>query len=234
MRILIFFLILFCNPSFAAPDVKTYIPEKAYKYVPVMKKELDAYFPTFPVHHYFGGLAEIESCIYLTHKRCWDPSSKLESPRELGIGIPQLTKAYNKDGSIRFDVLADLRRAHPVELKELNWQNIESRPDLQFRGMIFLTKGNWNRFSNIPNVFEQIKFTDAAYNGGAGGVNNERRACGLAKGCNPKVWTGNVERYCLKSKKPLYGNRSACDINRDHVRDVFIRMPKYESLFTKK
>lgn len=72
-------------------------------------------------------------------------------------------------------------------------------------------------------------FADAAYNGGIGGLDRERRVCNLTKGCNPKRWYGHVENYCLKSKTALYGQRSACDINRHHVKDVIIyRSPKYE------
>lgn len=70
------------------------------------------------------------------------------------------------------------------------------------------------------------------YNGGMGGVNNERRACGLRKDCNPQFWFDNVERTCMKSKKPLYSGRSACDINRHHVHDVFqVRASKYRVFF---
>jgi hypothetical protein len=37
-----------------------------------------------------------------------------------------------------------------------------------------------------------------------------------------------VERHCLKSRQPIYGSRSACDINREHVRNVFlVRRAKY-------
>jgi hypothetical protein len=44
-----------------------------------------------------------------------------------------------------------------------------------------------------------------------------------------------VERHCLKSRQPLYGNRSACDINREHVKNVFqVRLAKYERAFREK
>jgi hypothetical protein len=71
---------------------------------------------------------------------------------------------------------------------------------------------------------------DAAYNGGIDGVLNERRACGMTDNCDPQQWWGNVERVCLKSKAPLYGTRSACDINRHHVKDVWLRMDRYKCI----
>ena len=79
-----------------------------------------------------------------------------------------------------------------------------------------------------------MAFADAAYNGGVTGVNNERRACKMTIGCDPSKWFGHTENLCLKSKAALYGNRSACTINRHHVRDVlFTRATKYELLYRK-
>ena len=88
----------------------------------------------------------------------------------------------------------------------------------------------YNRYSVAPK--DAYAFADAGYNGGLGGVNNERRACKLASWCDPNKWFDNVEKLCLKSKAALYGNRSACDINRHHVRDVLlVRSTKYNQYF---
>lgn len=69
MKIMIFLLlILFTDNVYSYPDVKTYIPEQAYQYLPVIKKETDNLFKEFPYSFYFGALIEHESCITLTHK----------------------------------------------------------------------------------------------------------------------------------------------------------------------
>ena len=84
--------------------------------------------------------------------------------------------------------------------------------------------------SNSP--LDALAFADAAYNGGRGGLDRERRACLIDRACDHTKWFDNVEHYCLKSKKALYGNRSACDINRHHVKDVvLIRANKYQKYF---
>jgi len=76
-----------------------------------------------------------------------------------------------------------------------------------------------------------LQFGDAGYNGGVAGVQRERRACALTDGCDPGQWFGHVERHCLKSRAPIYGTRSACDINREHVRAVFgVRRARYVGL----
>lgn len=87
------------------------------------------------------------------------------------------------------------------------------------------------KYSESP--IEAYAFADAAYNGGIGGLDNERRACKLASWCDHTKWFDNVEKLCLKSKVALYGNRSACDINRHHVKDVLlIRSSKYVPYFS--
>jgi membrane-bound lytic murein transglycosylase MltF len=81
----------------------------------------------------------------------------------------------------------------------------------------------------VPDTLEALAFADAAYNGGIAGVNLERKACYVTKGCDSNKWFGHTEKICLKSKLALYGNRSACDINRHHVRDVLLVRPnKYK------
>ena len=177
-------------------------------------------------------MIEHESCISLTHSRCWNPTSRLRSAREEGAGLGQITRAFNNDGSTRFDALTELRTRHPKELAEWNWKNVYTRPDLQIRGIIL--KSHDDYMSLLPYSFDSLqarKFADAAYNGGLGGVNKERRACRISLTCDPGKWDQNVELFCLKSKVALYGQRSACDINRHHVKDVFdVRTNKYRLL----
>lgn len=98
------------------------------------------------------------------------------------------------------------------------------------------SKDNYESFLPYSfNTLEALAFADAAYNGGLKGVNEERRACLLTKGCDHTKWFGNTELLCLKSKAALYGNRSACDINRHHVTDVILtRSSKYNLYYLSK
>lgn len=187
-----------------------------------------------PKAHLLASLIEHESCISLKHPRCWDPRSRLKSAREEGAGFFQLTRAYHvPSGELRFDTIQELRHSYPRYLKELSWHNVYDRPDLQIRAGILLSREVFLQFAPYSyNTEEALAFADAAYNGGVSGVNNERRACKLATNCDHTKWFDNTERFCLKSRKPLYGNRSACDINRHHVRDVLlIRSHKYKPFF---
>ena len=226
-------LSLFMTLAFSAPiryDVKIYIPPNFFKIKDVVLKEQHRLMPNFPYEGYFFALSEHESCITLTSKRCLDPTARLLTSKEEGAGIPQLTRTFRKDGTVKMDVLTDMARRYNRELKELSWKNVYKRPDLQIRAMVILYKENYDSFMFIPNKLERVKFSDSAYNGGRGWLNKERIACGVSKNCNPQIYSYNVERYCLRSKKALYGTRSPCDINRHHVTDVIdVRMPKYQS-----
>lgn len=215
-----------------AYNEKTYIPEKAYALLPMVIQEHEKHFPKFRYVPYFMALAEHESCVTLTSKRCMDPKARLKTHREEGGGVYQLTRAYNSNGSIRFDSLSGMRRSHFTELKDLQWSTIYQRPDLQVRAGILMTRDNWETLYNIKEPYQRLQFTDSAYNGGMGGVNRRRRACGLTKGCDASKWFNHVEKHCPGLKKAIYGRRSACDINNNHVRNVLLtKMPKYNDMY---
>lgn len=204
------------------------IPVKAFNHKATIAAELDEIFPEFKDRSYVPALIEHESCIRLTHKRCWSSTSQLKSQRELGVGLGQITKAYNADGSLRFDSLNDLRNRYRLLLQEASWDTIYQRPDLQIRMIVLMLRDNWNRLHMVKNDDARRDMMDVSYNGGSGNLQKERRVCGMMKDCDPNIWFKNVERYCQRSRKILYGDRSACDISRDHPRDViFNRLPKY-------
>ena len=141
--------------------------------------------------------------------------------------MASFTRAWNVNtGRLRFDVVQELREKHPKELGELTWENVYSRPDLQIIGIYFKLKENYDLYKDTR---EPLAFADAAYNGGNSDVYKERRACHLGKDCDPNIWFNNVEKFCVKSRAVHTGGRSACDINRHHVRDVFLRAEKYRN-----
>ena len=229
MKKLIWLLVLFSGLTFGQTD---YIPQQAFDYRDTIKSELDNYFSELYNYNYVPSLVEHESCISLKHSRCWKPTSKLKTAREEGAGLSMITRAYNPDGSIRFDSLAAMRDKYRQELRDAKWETIYQRPDIQLRIMILMLRDDYKKLYAIENPEHRMQMVDAAYNGGLGGVLKERRACGLAQNCNPNVWFNNVEKTCLKSKKVLYGTRSACDINRHHVHDVFHNnIPKYNKSY---
>lgn len=206
------------------------VPARAHQHLPTLATEIDRAWQDIPMRAYVPGLIEHESCISLTHSRCWSPTSRLKTAREEGAGLGQLTRAWRADGAVRFDALAEMRDRHPA-LRELDWATIYQRPDLQMRAVVLKVRGDFQALRAVVDPLQRLAMADAAYNGGLGGVNNERRACQLAAGCDPQRWWDHVELKCLKSRAALYAGRSPCDINRHHVVDVLRhRAPKYIGL----
>ena len=204
-----------------------YIPAAAEVHRHTLAAEQRQHWPDHPRPELLPALVEHESCITLRHSRCWNPGSRLKSAREEGAGLGQITRAWRPDGGLRFDALAEMRDRHPA-LREWSWANVYQRPDLQLRAVVLKVRGDYMGLRVVNDPWQRLAFADAAYNGGMTGLQRERRACGLKAGCNPEFWFGHVEHVCLKSRQPLYGGRSACDINRHHVHDVLnVRAPKY-------
>ena len=229
MKHLVWLIAFVSSLTFAEVD---FIPPQAFEYKEIIKSEIVKYFPDLYEYNYIPSLAEQESCIHLKHKKCFNSSSQLLSKREQGLGLFQTTRAFREDGSLRFDTLQAMKNNYKLELKEASWSTYKDRPDLQIRSAILMLRDDYKKLYNVSNSEYRTQMTDAAYNGGLGGVLKERRACGMALNCNPSIWFNNVEKYCLKSKKALYGTRSACDINREHVSILWnIRLPKYKKYY---
>jgi hypothetical protein len=188
----------------------------------VLKKEQKHYWPDHPDPAILAALVEQESCVSLKSRSCWNPAAKLKTSREEGAGLGQITRAYRADGSLRFDSLEGLREQYAPELAGFSWGNVYQRPDLQLRALVLMSRDAAKPFKGLV---AWLAFGDAAYNGGVTGVQKERRACKLSSECDPSQWFSNVELHCLKSRQPLYGGRSACDINREHVRNVLLVRP---------
>lgn len=114
----------------------------------------------------------------------------------------------------------------------MSWDNIRTRPDLQIRSIILMTRDTYKKLYKMSDDYQRLAATDAAYNGGLRSVYQRRQKCGLTANCDPQIWFDNLERMVVKSTKPLYGGRSAQSINDHHVRDVLLtRMPKYKQFF---
>lgn len=223
VAIILFGLLMVFAPRAKAAE----LPAGFATYGPVLAAEQRRIWPAHPDPAALAALVEQESCTSLRAKSCWNPGASLKTAREEGAGMGQITRAYRADGALRFDSLAGLREQYGADLAGLTWATVYARPDLQLRALVLMSRDAARSFRVVPAP-AMLAFGDAAYNGGIGGVQKERRACMLTDGCDPGRWFGHVERHCLKSHAALYGGRSACDINREHVKNVLtVRRSKY-------
>lgn len=216
-------LILMSTSSRAAEP-----PTAALPLLPILKAQQQTYWPDMALPSALGAQVEQETCISLTSRGCWNPKAELKTSREQGVGLGQLTRAFRADGSTRFDALSELVAAHPKELAGLSWQN-RYDPTLQLRALVLKDKQGCNLVRDAKTPSDQLAMCFAAYNGGIGGLNSDRRSCAGTKGCDPGKWFGNVEHTSLKAKTavPGYG-KSFFAINRGYVQNIMIvRRPRY-------
>lgn len=226
------------GPDFSAPEVYIEdtiipkpplpkIPDRAVALMPDVIKAIDDIWPDMPMRSYFPAQIEAESCITLTHSKCWNPRAELKTSREYGFGLGQITIAYNADGSERFNVFKEVKRQHP-DLKNWEWED-RYNPLLQIKAIVVKNRVNWGAITwPTHDLDNKMAFLATYYNGGS--PVRDRNLCVNTKGCDPSKWWGNVELYSVKSKTKLkeYGNRSLFEISREYPRKVLIdKRPKY-------
>ena len=205
------------------------LPKLAEVYLPLLMSVSAAQWPGGVEPWVMAAQVEKESCISLKHSKCWSPMAELKTSRENGIGFGQFTRAYNADGSTRFDKISELRAANPVELAGWSW---DRRYDAvyQLKGLVLADSKSYSKFSKLAATpMDAWRFTLAGYNGGDGTVMQSRLMCSSVAACDKNVWYGNVELHSNKSRAKWKGyGESAFDINRGYVRKIEARAPYYK------
>lgn len=212
-------------------SVRTLVPLAAQDLAPLAVREIERIWPDIPRRSYLGALVEQETCISLSHRWCWSPTAQLKTAREEGAGLGQFTRAWHADGRERFDALAEVRAMAPADLDELNWSSVYQRADLGLRAMLVKLRDCDKRLQRL-GMFDdlvRVAFCDAAYNGGYGGLQSDRKLCALKTGCDPGQWFNEVEHTSGKSRTKWQGyGKSAFEINREHVEMTLnVRRLKY-------
>jgi hypothetical protein len=205
----------------AAVRLFSALPALALVYLPVLLGEIDARFHAFPDPAIMAGQIEQETCPSLTSKKCWNPRAELKTSREYGFGLGQLTIAYREDGSERFNTFNEVRM-YDSTLAAWEWRD-RYDAERQLRALVLKNKLNWDSIKFAASEKDRTEFMLYAYNGGLGAVLQDRRLCEQTAGCNPGVWTGNVELTGTKSRKAfggVYGDQSPHSITRAYVKNI--------------
>lgn len=225
------FLLQFALFAYCIPAAAAGIPKGAVQYLPELVSVQQDIWPSAPMPSFLAAQVEQESCISLTHSKCWNPRAELKTKRENGIGFGQFTRAYRADGSIRFDKISELAATHK-SLRGWSWEN-RYDPHYQLTAIVEMDKAIYGRQKNAATERDRLSFTLSAYNGGEAGVLQDRRLCANTRGCDSTRWLGHVAKTSLKSKVPHPGyKKSFYAINREYVTNVLdVRRPKYDPYF---
>ena len=203
------------------------LPKNAPALIPVVRQACDELWPTIPYCSFMASKIEQESCISLTHSKCWSPYAELKTAREYGFGLGQITVAYNKNGTERFNVWKDLIKKDKTLKDKWTWENRFDAP-MQIRASFIKSKMSFDsiRFQ-VADITEHMAFGAVTYNSGS--VLIDRRLCIDVKGCDPSKWFGNVELYSSKSRIAQKGyGKSFFEISREYPKNIlFVRRPKY-------
>ena len=220
---LVLAVVLAMMTSIARADT---VPDRAKQYIPVLQSEQQRLWPDMPQPAVMAAQVEQETgpC---PGRQCWNPRAELRTSRERGVGLGQITR------TARFDGLAGLRDAHKQELAGWSWDDASIYdPRLQLRGLVLQDRMTWRLVLGAQEPRERMAMMLAAYNGGVGGLNSDRKLCGATTGCDKSKWFGHVERTSLKAKTAIKGyGQSFFEINRGYVRNILgVRLGKYEGL----
>ncbi len=197
------------------------IPERAVLYLPVLREQIRAVWPGLSMPAALAGQVEQETCPSVTHKKCWNPRAELKTKREYGFGLGQVTVTK------RFNNFEEVKKLD-AKLRSWKWEE-RYDPARQLRALVVMDRAAYHRLGFAANAYERLAFMLSAYNGGLGGVMQDRRLS-LSAGVNPDKWFDNVERFSYKSKTKAHGyGQSFFEINRGYVRNILkVRMEKYK------
>lgn len=227
---LLILLVLAALVSCTARGLAQEVPPRAKVHAPQLSIAQQEYWPDAPMPWFMAGQVEKESCLSLTHSKCWNTRAELKTSREYGFGLGQVTIAYHADGSVRFNKWAELRTRHP-ELRRWSW---EERFDASYQltALVLMDRSLCRAFPDAFSIEDLLGFCLSAYNGGEGGVRQDRRLCSNTDGCNSRRWFGHVELHSMKTRMPWKGyGKSAYQINREYPHEVRARRSKYKQYF---
>ena len=210
------------------------MPPQAMQYFPHLADEASTTLRGEVHPAILASQVEQESCITLTHKRCWNPRVEFKTAREQGFGLAQITITYDKQGHEVMNRFKDLQKIDPL-LAEWRWDD-RFNPRYQLRALAVGDRGCLPYALGATGE-DRVAMAMACYNGGPGskkkktGLSGDRIVCRATANCDPNRWWGNVELTSTKGKVPAVGyKKSFFEINRDYVRRILReRATKYRA-----
>ena len=218
-KVAFLFGLIWLAASFISPRIAGAASEpsaKAKKYLPVLKTAIDTHWPAAPMRHYIAGQIEQESA-------GWNERAELKTSREYGIGLAQITIAYNADGSERFN---NFKAAQKI-FRDWKW---EDRFNVKYQ-LGYAVINDRSSFRQVARLFRdddsRWRASLVAYNAGYGTV-LQRRALAVRSGVPADRWVGGLDQVAMGYEKKLLYGRPLVKMRNEYPRIICdVRAPKY-------
>lgn len=215
-------LLCFSCQGFAAKKPKNQVLDRAKPYLQFLSETINSFWNGAPLKHYIPAQIEQESL--------WRVKAALKTSREYGIGLSQVTIAYNKDGTERFNNFLNAKNKYK-ELKNWKW---EDRYNPKYH-MIFIVLEDRYLFGMNKRLFNNNKDRWAgslvSYNAGHGTVQKRRALCKVTGGCNYELWFGGLDTVSMKFEKRILYGRTLAKMRNEYPHNVInVRSHKYMGL----
>lgn len=216
------------SSSSARGQLKEFIPPLAVTYAPLAYKAQQSVWPELEAPRYMMGQIEQESCISLKSKKCWNPTVELKTEREYGFGLGQCTVTK------KFSCFTESQTYDKV-LATWTWED-RYNPEMQVRAMAWKDKKEWVVMKFAATEKDRLAMAYSAYNGGRGGLLQDRKLCATTPNCDATIWYSKdgklgISEVSYKSKVAAKGyGKSFFAINREYPDLIFQRSVKYEPL----
>lgn len=214
MRIVLCIMMLIIPVTLNADQVVI----RAEKYVPILQEIINSYW--FDIPYKEIPMAQIEQ------ESSWKEKATLNTSREKGMGLTQITIAYSKDGTERFNNFKNAVKMK--QLKDWDWKNDPYNVRYQLSYMILKDKSNYNLVSKyMKNDKESFRSLLVCYNAGYGRW-LQRRTIAKTNGLSNNIWNGGLDSSCSSVEKStiLYG-RDLCSTVNEYPIKIELKSKNY-------
>lgn len=212
-RVVLAFVILLCLILWLA------VPSARADNLQVLSTTINRNWPDAPMRHIMAGQVQQESS--------WKERATLNTSRELGRGLVQLTIAYRPDGSERFNAYRDAVRSYRA-LADWNWQQDPYNVAYQLTYLVLRDRGQFavTRRSMADDA-EAWRSALVCYNAGEGRWLG-RIANARLMGLDRTRWNGGLEHAHSKSEDRLLYGRKLWQAVNEYPVIIFRKAARYE------
>jgi hypothetical protein len=224
------FLLIILFPAFCYSYTDVQVLRQAQTHLPQLDSLITQHWPDNNCRAFIAGQIEQETCASL--KKCWNSTTELKTEREYGFGLGQITVAFNKDGSERFNSFVEAKKKYKELLGAWKWED-RYNVTAQLTYIVLECKTSFVKWRNsFDSDVQTFAAVFVSYNAGAGTVLKRKALCQLTDGCNTASWFGGLASVHLKTEEVLLYGKELYKRRNEYPQNIIaVRSKKYEPYF---